>query len=437
MRSSLGCLDLAPDRVTVPLFLAAYRAPLGAYDPVDFSVFVVGRTGSQKSELTAMAQAHFGARFSGKNLPASWESTGNSLERKAFLAKDALFTVDDYVPKGTASDVAKLQKDADRLLRGAGNRTGRGRMGPDGSLRPTYFPRSLVLSSGEDVPRGESLGARLIVIDVERGMVDLGRLTRVQDDAAAGQLAGAMSAYIRWLAQKPIEYRRGLLDRRSQIRADLRKLGLVAHDRAPDNAASLLLAGEVFLDFARDCGALTETVADGLWERFSGGVIEAAERHALTQSTETDIARFVRLISTALLSGKAHLVRQSDGTAPKDAVAWGWRVTGSSFGGQDLSSSHAQGDRIGWVSEDGQTALLDSDATYAVVQRVAREQGLTFGVGASTVWTRLREVGVLAASDQGQSAVKRKVAGYTSPKRVMCVLAEIVLSGELPDADKG
>src|SRR5262249_44034411 len=153
---SLALLDLAPDRITVPLLGAAYRAALG---PCDCAEHLSGPTGVGKTELVALAQQHYGASMDARHLPGSWASTGNALEGLAFAAADALLSVDDFAPGGTSADVARMRREADRLLRAQGNRAGRQRMRADGTLRPAKPPRGLILSTGEDVPRGQSLRA--------------------------------------------------------------------------------------------------------------------------------------------------------------------------------------------------------------------------------------------------------------------------------------
>ena len=58
VRSSLGILEgLAPDSLTFPLLADAYRAPIGG---ADYSGYMSGLTGVQKSELAALAEQHFG-----------------------------------------------------------------------------------------------------------------------------------------------------------------------------------------------------------------------------------------------------------------------------------------------------------------------------------------------------------------------------------------
>src|SRR5262249_4592987 len=58
IRASLRVLDLAADRVTVPLLGAVYRAVLA---PADYTTHRCGPTGAGKTELSALAQQHHGA----------------------------------------------------------------------------------------------------------------------------------------------------------------------------------------------------------------------------------------------------------------------------------------------------------------------------------------------------------------------------------------
>lgn len=114
VRTSLGLITVGPPALTIPILAATYRAPLGS---CDFSVHLAGPTGAGKSELAALAQQHFGKEFDARHLPGSWSSTGNALEGLAFAAKDVLLAVDDFAPGGTKTDVQRLHRDADRVLR--------------------------------------------------------------------------------------------------------------------------------------------------------------------------------------------------------------------------------------------------------------------------------------------------------------------------------
>ena len=149
VQASIKMLALAPDQVTFPLYAAIWAAIMGS---IDFSLFLAGQTGAGKTELAAQGQQHFGSGFSARNTPGSWVSTGNANEGLAFSAKDMLFTVDDFAPNGSQSDMARYHREADRLLRAQGNASGRQRMRPDANLRPLKRPRGLIWRPAKTSP---------------------------------------------------------------------------------------------------------------------------------------------------------------------------------------------------------------------------------------------------------------------------------------------
>jgi hypothetical protein len=161
VRASLKFLDIGSPSVMYPIYAGIWRATLGS---CHFSEHVAGETGVGKTVVAALAQQHFGAGFNQDNLPGSWSSTGNANEGLAFTAKDMLFGLDDFTPTGTRGDVARSNKDADRIFRAQGNSSGRARMKSDSSLRDPKPPRGLILSTGEDIPRGRSLRARVFIL---------------------------------------------------------------------------------------------------------------------------------------------------------------------------------------------------------------------------------------------------------------------------------
>ena len=104
----------------------------------------------------------------------------------ASAARDAVLVVDDYVPTGSAAERAQLKAKAERLLRAQGNNSGRGRLRPDGTMRPSRPPAGLVISTGRGGPCGQSLRARTIICEVEQGDVKLDQLSIAQENGARG-----------------------------------------------------------------------------------------------------------------------------------------------------------------------------------------------------------------------------------------------------------
>jgi hypothetical protein len=141
-------------------------------------------------------QGFWGPKFDGAHLPANWSSTGNALEKTAFLAKDCLLVVDDFVARGTKQEVAKTHTNAERLLRAQGNQSGRSRMTSTAEIRNAFYPRGIILATGEDIPNGHSLQARLVIINMARGDIDTKVLSRLQKLVRDGTLA----TFVQWLA---------------------------------------------------------------------------------------------------------------------------------------------------------------------------------------------------------------------------------------------
>ena len=398
--ASIRFLDLAPPEVAYPLLAAVYRAALGEAAPVDLSVHLVGPTGAHKTELTAIVQAHYGAAFNSRNLPGNWESTDNALEKQAFLLKDALLAVDDFAPTGTTGDVARMHRRADRLLRAQGNRSGRGRMWADGTLRPQYHPRGLVVSSGEDTPRGQSLRARMLISEISPGDVDLDVLTQMQRASAEGLLAGAMSGYVAYLAPQISGLKESLPARQKELRA----MGVGAHARTPDVVASLALGLETFLQFATEVGAVTKSEAGETWDAGWEALVEAAAAQAEHQASEEPTQQFRELLEAAIGGGDAHLANAQTDEKPDNPGRWGWRY--------GLDEWRPRGKKIGWGAPDG-SLLLEPGAAFAMAQRTARDQGIALSVNPRTMWKRLHEKGLLASRDvtRGRNTSRATIDG--------------------------
>src|SRR3989442_7321749 len=170
MRGSLALLKIAPLKVSAPLFAAVYRAPLASVLPCDVSVWFEGPTGTLKSTLCALFLSHYGD-FDRTHLPGTWSSTANALEKRTFILKDSLFVIDDYVP--TALNAREMATTAARVLRAQGNLAGRGRLRSDLTERPAFPPRGFLVGSGEQHPPGQSLMARLPLLPMRPGELDL------------------------------------------------------------------------------------------------------------------------------------------------------------------------------------------------------------------------------------------------------------------------
>jgi hypothetical protein len=417
IRASLTILEVAPDRITVPLMGGLFRAVLG---PADYALHLAGPTGVGKTELAALVQQHHGAGLDARHLPGSWTSTGNAIEGLAFAAKDAILAVDDFAPGGTVAEAARMHREAGRVLRAQGNRAGRLRMRADTTLRPAKPPRGMILSTGEDVPRGASLRARLLVLEVGPGELDFSRLTPCQRDAADGRYAEALAGYLRWLAPQYQAILDGLREKTAELRDRARAEGL--HARTPGIIADLATGWRCWLDYALAAGAIDLATRDALARRVWRALGEAGATQADHVAAADPVEQFLRLLSAALASGRAHIA-DSTGDAPKHAAAWGWREREIGAGEFIRAEWQPQGRRIGWV--DGENLYLEPEAAFAEAQSLASIQGDSVPVSSRTLHKRLKDRCLLVSTEPGKLLTRRTVEGQ---RRIVIHLATGAIS---------
>ena len=420
VKASLRLAELGPPAISYPLLAATCRAVFGE---ADFALHVVGETGAFKSEVAALHQQHFGAAMSRLNLPGAWSSTGNSLEVLAFHAKDALLVIDDFAPHGSANDVARYHAAADRVFRAAGNHAGRGRLDSTAKLREAKPPRALILSTGEDIPHGQSVRARIIILELPKGAISVSALTECQEDAQAGLYAVAMGAFLQWFAGRYEEVRAAF----DRMVFEYRALAFkdVAHARTPEIVANLQAAFELYLDFSVHAGAIEATervrLAGRCWEALSEAAAAQAKHQAATEPT----ARFLAVLRSLLASGRTHLAGRDGGEPDGISGACGWRRDGA-------GSCGPLGERVGWV--DGDDIYLEPTAAYRLVQVAASAAGESLPVSEQTLKKRLHEKGLLASIDaKRQTLTVRRTLGGAS--RSVLHFSRATVLPEAPEAE--
>lgn len=407
VRASLKILDVAPHSCMFPIYGAIYRAVLTSSD---FSVHLTGPTGTFKTSIAALGMQHFGAGFDSRHLPAAWSSTANSNAALQFILKDALLVIDDFVPRGSHADVDRLHRDADRIFRGQGNNSGRGRMARDTSLRDPQPPRGLTLSTGEEIPAGESLRTRVWISEFSPGDVDKERLTECQYDARAGLYAEAMSGFLQWIASKYDDVRRRLRRLAGMYTAKATRDG--EHARTPEIVANLMAGIDIFLEFAHECEAISASEAKDYLDDAWNSLRDASAAQSRGLATEEPAQRFLELIAAAITRGDAHLADPN----------------------LDADGKNVKGRTIGWYSSENQDVVwLELNSAFAVAKELARQQAEPFGVRMRTLGNRLRDRKLLTAWGEHRNTVQRKINGRY--RWVLCVWKDTVLQSECDDKE--
>ncbi|MEW6770443.1 MAG: DUF927 domain-containing protein [Bacillota bacterium] len=348
MRASLRLLEIAPPEMILPLWAAVWRAPTACLLYPTLTLWPYGSSGALKSTKCALVLSHFGGPFDKDNLPGSWLSTDNALERLAFLCRDALLVIDDYAPEVHRQEAAVLERRVNRLIRQIGNRQARGRLYADLRQRPDFIPNCLLISTGEQLPLGVgSVAARILPVPFDREKIDLARLTAAQ--AEAHLLPQAMRGYLQWLAPQMDTLVKTLPERFRELRS---KATVEGHARLPEAVAHLQVGMELGLRYAVEVGVLGEKEAQE-WENLSWiTLLTLAREHGKLLEEERPVVKFLHTLDAIFTTGHGHL-RQ--------------RVTG------EKGEFGTDGDLLGWYDADG--LYLIPEAGWRAVQEYLRASG--------------------------------------------------------------
>jgi hypothetical protein len=419
IRWSLRVVDIAPDNVMFPLLAAVYLAPLSELIAPDFVLWFWAPTGNLKSTLAALALSHYGD-FTEDTLPISFESTPNFMERILFLFKDILAVVDDWRPSISRADAAEMDKKAQRLLRGVGNRQGRGRMNSDTTLRHSYPPRGVVVATAESLPEGpafQSAAARAFAVNVSREEVDLSRLSELQRNKA--ELPIAMSGYVEWVAKHYDELAAKLEGLRRQYRDLFAPMLAESHPRTPNTAAALMVGIQTFERFAVGVGAISAEEGKEFLARAVVAITEAAAAHTEATKGEDPATRFVEILRSLFMADKVYVKDREDGTHPEDWASLGWERRETQNRADILPERSAS--FVGWI--DDQYLYLDKDAAYATVSSFAQRGEIPFGIKPRTLWRALSRSGI-SVTDSRRTDTLARIEGQ--PKRVVQIRRAVI-----------
>lgn len=390
-------ISVADTKVTYPLLASVLRAPLDTMLPIDFSVGIIGKTGSMKSTLAALFLSFYGSDFNVSNLPENFGSTPNSIELKTFLHKDVVLVIDDYV----VGEISLFN--AERIFRSIGNRSGRNRMTKDTLLKSSYTPRGLVLFTGEDMNLRQSIRARMVLTYSETGSIDRKLLTNLQRKAAQGLLTRIMGEYVRWIAANYT-----LIE--SEIKNELFRIQEkfqieTMHARTVPNLSNLFIGIKYFLKFCTVKNIFSEEVSNTFEADAIDSFLSLVKVQNEHQTGADPVENFLLCLRGAIEASKAHVKLEHEPALRVVGKFLGYR-SNNNYGGQ--STYQPTGDKIGIVS--GGQLMLFKDKTMLVVKDYARSRNIKFDISENMLARHLKDKGLLI-TDTDRTTIKRTVEG--------------------------
>jgi len=384
IQATLRLTDIGPIGLGWSLLAATICPTLCA---ADFCIHISGRTGTFKSEIASLFQSFYGQEMDARHLPGSWSSTANALEAQAFLAKNALFTIDDFVPTGTAWQTRAYQTTADKIVRSQGNQSGRARLTDMSNLQTAMYPRGLILSTGEDVPQGHSCRARMFILELSPDDVSVTDLTAAQEKRPLYSIA--MSAWLQWLAGKPDT---GTTERCKDLRKTHAGIG---HTRTPSTIAQLISAIESYMRFAGELLMLSAKTVTAAIAEATKSILQVAENQSQYLDSADPADVFIQTLKNVFAAGLGHL-RTINGGIPSIALQVGWTVEDNMT---DIPTYKSHGPTLGWVASDKKEFYIDMAAGLTIIKKAA---GTEIPLTKQTLLKRLKDAGLITRTEDAR-----------------------------------
>jgi hypothetical protein len=386
IRASLSFLDIAEGKITLPLWALLYLSILTTIleSMPNFSGYIYGLTGALKTTLALMLQSHFGY-FPAISLLQNFEDTANSLEKRSFILKDALMVLDDFHPSNKKADAETMEGKAQRLIRSYSNRTGRGRLNADTTDKGRYEPRGMLLITGEELVSLQSTLARVIIIEICKGDIDLEKLTALQQKAKL--LPHAMTSFIHWVSNNIQEIKTSFPNEFIQLRQKAYKDSI--HAKLPEQVAFLQFALNTILSWIIEKNILTENQAKDLSQKGWDIFMSLADKHSKRIEREDPIKKFTEILDTLITQGRVKIEN-------KDIS-------------MDKTLGGVNSELIGWY--DDLYFYFMPQALWHSLQEYCIKEGMHFPVKKHTFYEMIEKRGLIADKDKGKHVKTEWIKG--------------------------
>lgn len=271
------------------------------------------------------------------------------------------------------------------------------------------------MSTGEDIPEGHSIRARMMIVELSPGDVTATKLTAAQ--AARPSYSIAMADWIQWLAQSNAK------DMLTGMANDVRDRHIgVGHSRTPPIVGDLLATAALMCQWCRDRRYFPDETMTDVYNKAEEAILMAAnEQHEYLQSADP-VTALCETLRHLLNSGTAH-VRTRNGGVPRDAADYGWT---EQQGLNEVVTYKANGPKLGWIDRDANELLLDPN----VLPVLKKHSGGKLAMTSQTLLKRLKDANLLTRTDaaRGRNTIRMQLEGHTH--NVLCLCLSEVMDDE-------
>ena len=157
---TLQCLEVAPKKITQPIFALMFTAPLtSTFEevgiPLGFLTWVQGPPQSMKTSLVAAFVSHFGF-FDRNSTPMSFNDKIPSAIQKLGKLKDVVVICDDYFASANKQEAEQMKKFAGELIQLCYDKIIGSRSKSNGEIRKTPRMKGQVIATRRNISKLKS-----------------------------------------------------------------------------------------------------------------------------------------------------------------------------------------------------------------------------------------------------------------------------------------
>ncbi len=377
-----GLKAATPDWLHIPFLAYMFLTPLNhllrqkGKEP-NFTLYIVGKTGTYKSSLSKLMLCFFGKINYGDSSPINFEGSQNSISRKLAVGADLPLLLDDRRPTNNSNDRLKYEGIEKYVSSAIGDRAGRGRLNADSTAKVTYIPRSNLIVTAEEafVNIGSSSIARSVSIEITPDSINFNALQELQESPQ--HFNKVMQLYIQWVINNYENINDNCNNLLSRFREPFSNSG---HARLATAFSQLMFGYSMYLLFLKDYNQITETDVNSMISVSRNIFLEMCDKQNKKVENDKPTVLFIELLLEMIETKRVSVVdlRKFDHNINENVI---------------IPSVSISKNCIGYRDDD--YIYLIPQVTYSHIYTFYSESGYTFPAGKASLWKSLSDEGMI------------------------------------------
>lgn len=390
VKMSIDCIDVAPQKITVPLLALIFLAPLTSIIEdmgivMGFLMWVIGAQQCKKTSLVSAFNSHYG-NFDKNHSPLSFLDSVPNAIRKCNMLSGVVALCDDYFPTSNRQEAAYMKNFTEKLISLNADKMTGARSKSNGEMRKTYRAKGQIVATGELFPElSQSRMSRVFFVNIGKNDVDGVKLSRIQNNQE--ELQYSMKKYIEYVIEN-IDAVKLIIKNTFQEKTKEASQRLTY--RTSEMVAGLYIGLVVFMNFVTEIGVLNKEEKQKKLNEYWETLIEVGEEQ--NKMVENISPLNMLLSAIEVLTNTRKLLTIDTNSVPY--------VKTEEFSKEGFA---------GFYDEKENIHIIYPDILYKAVKKFYNEQNIEFPMDKTTMCKELMNNGYLYKTEKQERPQIRRL----------------------------